>query len=79
MLKNVLLNLDSTQASSAVLDWDVEMNGMQVAKKEHMEWADAEAVQPADPISGGLYLLFISNSATNCAYQVASKLVFYDN
>lgn len=78
VLKNVLLNLDSTQASSAVLDWDVEMNGMQVDKKEHMEWADAVG-QPTDPISGGLYLLFISNSATNCAYQVASKLVFYDN
>lgn len=77
VLRSVFLNLDQIEMRAATLSWDVEVNGMNVQRKEHCEWSDN--VLAVQPISGGFYVMFIANSAVNAAYQLESKMVFYDN
>lgn len=77
VLRSVLLNLDQIEKRSECLMWDVEVNGMNVQRKEHCEFSDNGLA--TQPISGGFYVLFIGNSATNSAYRLESKMVFYDN
>lgn len=76
VLRSVLLTLDGTEKTAETWTWDVEMNGMGVSKKEHMEWRSSAT---EEPLSGGLYMLFIGSAVGNGAYQLESKLVFYDN
>lgn len=76
VLRSALINLDGVEKVSEVGTWDVEMNGMNVSKKEHMEWRSDVT---EEPISGGVYMLFIGNVVGNGGYQLESKLVFYDN
>lgn len=77
VLRTAMVNLDQIEARAACLTWDVEVNGMTVQRKDHIEFGDNIGWQ--QPISGGFYMIFITNSVTNCAYQLESKLVFYDN
>lgn len=54
---------------------NIKLNTGQV--KEHIRFVDGTTAQPC---SGGLYLLFISDDASsNSKYQFSSKLVFHDN
>lgn len=76
VLRNVLVNVDQIERRAYTCEWDVEMNGMATNKKEHIEWRSSAT---EDPVSGGLYMLFIGHSVTNDAYNLESKLVFYDN
>lgn len=76
VLRNELVSVDQTERKAAVGMWDVEVNGMHVTKKEHIEWRDSVT---AEPISGGFYMLFIGRFALNEEYRLESKLVFYDN
>lgn len=77
VLRSVVMNLDQIEKRADVLSWDAEVNGMNVVKKEHVEWSDnGLAVQP---VSGGFYMLLVANSVTNAAYQLESKMVYYDN
>lgn len=74
--RNELVNMDGTERTAACGEWDVQVNGMNVQQKEHIEYRSGTT---EEPISGGFYLLFVGASATNDAYQVESKLTFYDN
>lgn len=74
--RSVLLNLDRTERSAEVGNWDVEVNGMNTQRKEHMEW---RGVPTEQPISGGFYLMVIGDSVANGSFKFDSKLVFYDN
>jgi len=57
---------------------NLEMNGKNVNKKEHITFTNSTTAQP---ISGGLYIMFVSNSATgtDAEYTIQTKLSFYDN
>lgn len=44
--------------------------------KEHIKWNSSTT---AEPVSGGLYMLFIGDTITNSKYTIESKLTFYDN
>lgn len=76
VLRSELFTIDSVERNTMCGSWDVEMNGMGVSKKEHMEWRSSTT---EDPTSGGVYALFITNTATNASYALESKLTFYDN
>lgn len=74
--RSLLLNIDRTERSAEVGNWDVEVNGMNTQRKEHMEW---RGVPTEQPISGGFYLMVIGDSVANGSFKFDSKLVFYDN
>lgn len=74
--KSELINLDRTERTQQVGKWDVEVNGMNTSRKEHIEYP---AAATSEPVSGGFYILFLSNSLTNSAMSLESKLTFYDN
>jgi len=76
VLRSELLNLDGVQKQSEVFQWDVQVNGLHVNKKEHIDFTDMDTHQP---ISGGFYILFINNVADNGSYHMESKMTFYDN
>lgn len=76
VLRSELVNLDGVQKQSEVFQWDVKVNGMNVNKKEHIDFTDMVTHQP---ISGGFYLLFINNVVDNGSYHFESKMTFYDN
>lgn len=76
VLRNVLFDLDGVKQISEVCNWDVEVNGMNARKKEHIDYTNASTLQP---ISGGFYMLFIQNVVTNGSYVLESKMTFYDN
>lgn len=76
VLRNELINLDEIERRAVCGDWDVQVNGMNVDKKEHIEWISGTS---NEPVSGGFYILFVGASATNDAYQLESKMTFYDN
>lgn len=61
-----------------MIEANVQVNGMDVQKKEHLQFRSAST---EDPVSGGFYLLFISDdaTATEVHYKVNAKLTFYDN
>lgn len=74
--RNDLVSLDDVERRCVCGEWDVQVNGMNIDKKEHIEW---RSTSTEEPISGGFYILFIGASATNDSYQLESKLTFYDN
>lgn len=69
-------SIDGTESNQHVFNWNIEMNGGQV--KEHIQYRNSAT---GEPISGGLYILLITNAstATDGAYELESKLTFYDN
>jgi len=76
VLRNEVVNLDQVERRSYTCEWDVQMNGMGTEPKEHIEYRSATT---EEPLSGGIYILFIGKSATNDAFTMVSKLTFYDN
>lgn len=76
VLRSEMFAVDNQERRLVTGCWDVEMNGMNVQKKEHIEWPGSATTEP---ISGGVYMLFASSTLTNAGMQMESKLVFYDN
>lgn len=79
VLKSELMIFDTTGTGrSRAMSLDLEMNGMAVNQKEHIQFLDAST---DDPVSGGCYVLFISDNTNGvyAYYTLESKLVFYDN
>lgn len=76
VLRNEIVSLDRVERRAYVCEWDVQMNGMGTEPKEHIEF---RSTTTEEPLSGGVYILFIGKSATNDAFTVVSKLTFYDN
>lgn len=77
VLRSELVTLDNeVERRMYSGEWDVQVNGMNVQRKEHIEWRSSTT---EEPVSGGFYMIFIGASATNDAYQLESKMTFYDN
>lgn len=74
--RNEVFACDQTMQNVQMGNWDVEVNGVNVSKKDHTEWAGAAT---GEPTGGGFYMIFIGNSVTNAAYALSSKFMFYDN
>lgn len=69
---------DNVGTTFADIVENIEINGKNSPKKEHMEFYNA-TVSP--PTSGGFFILFVSDNATatNLQFTLESKLTFYDN
>lgn len=76
VLRNEMVSVDNIEKRCIAFHFDIEMNGMNVAKKEHIEWRSSAT---EDPISGGIYVLFAGKYLGNDGYAFESKLTFYDN
>lgn len=76
VLRSQLYSVDQIAVRSVADSWDVEVNGMNVQRKDHIEWPGSATTEP---VSGGFYMLFISGSVVNSSYGLESKLTFYDN
>lgn len=77
--KSKFFTLDSVAQTARVFKWNVAVNGPQKKVKEHIKYRTQNTEQP---VSGGFYLLIMSDNATGAnksAYKYNSKLVFYDN
>lgn len=76
ILKSEILSCDLVQNRTLTRQLNFVMNNTE--KKEHIKWNSAAT---AEPVSGGIYALFISDSATlaDSFYKIESKLTFYDN
>lgn len=76
ILRNEMVSVDNIDKRCVALKWDIEMNGMAVSKKEHIEFRSSTT---EDPISGGVYVLFAGKYLGNDGFAMESKLTFYDN
>lgn len=70
--------LDKVANTSIPLNFNIQVNGGSKKIKEHIEFRSSVN---EDPVSGGFYLLVISDNATSTElhYKIESKLTFYDN
>lgn len=82
VLRNEILYFDNNGGDSGkILEYNIEMNGQNKSKKEHIEFVGSGT---AEPCSGGLYMLIIgghdpASYSTDTAYWLTSRLAFYDN
>lgn len=78
VLRNELIQFTANDNPSQTLHYNIEMNGKNKQKKEHIEYNTAGTIQPT---SGGLFILFVTDNVTSGEfyYQLESKLTFYDN
>lgn len=79
VLKSVSVLVDNIGGSPGEqFDCNIQVNGPNSATKEHIQYQSTAA---SEPISGGFYILFISDDATSTEvhYKFHSKLTFYDN
>lgn len=78
ILRSEQITLDKVSLTSKDFHYNIEMNGTKVPKKEHIKF-DSNAT--ASAISGGIYVLFLSDvtTTTDMSYTVVSNLTFYDN
>ena len=77
--KSKLFTLDSVADTSRTYKWNVQINGVNNKPKEHIKYLSEVT---GEPLSGGFYLLFISDNGTGAnkaSYTIRSKLNFYDN
>lgn len=77
--KSKLFTLDNVATTSRTWKWNVQVNGPNKNIKDHMKYR-ANVLE--GPISGGFYLLQISDNATGAnkaAFGVNCKLNYYDN
>lgn len=72
-----MITLDSVSKSSHDEEFNIKLNGKNKIK-EHIEYFDSTTNPPT---SGGFFILFINDNATNvdAAFYLYSRLVFYDN
>lgn len=79
VLRSELFEYNNTgSAYHYIRDFNLEMNQGANNAKEHIEYVSTAT---AEPNSGGIYAIFISNSLTGTysQYQIMTKLTFYDN
>lgn len=78
VLRNEQITLDQVSRTCVDLQYNIEMNGKGKSQKEHIEFFNNAT---AEPVSGGIYVLFISSHATaaNQQFTMESRLTFYDN
>lgn len=79
ILKNELIHcVPASSSARSAFQFNFELNGPKVSRKEHIVYTNASTLQP---ISGGLYIMFISSSATgtDAEFTIESKMSFYDN
>lgn len=76
VLRNEFVSLDNIERRCLALKFDIEMNGVAVSRKEHIEFRSSAT---EDPISGGVYILFAGKYAVNDGFILESKMTFYDN
>lgn len=78
VLRSDIYDLDDVGHASQIVSYNIEMNGKNSSKKEHIEYANAGT---GDPISGGVYVLVITDNTLSgqFQYQLEGKLTFYDN
>lgn len=77
VLRNELFVVDNMGTNfTHTYQWNIQMNGGNI--KEHIEFPDSAT---SEPNSGGIYIMFISDSSlsTEAQYQLESKLTYYDN
>jgi len=76
ILKNRLITFDQVSNTSYTKNFNLTMNGGQV--KEHIDFVSSST---AEPSSGGLFIMFVSESITaaDVSYRFESRLTFYDN
>lgn len=77
--KSKLFTLDSVSSTSRTWKWNIEVNGLNKKVKDHIKFRSdvTEA-----PVSGGFFILFISDNATGAnksAFSLQSKINFHDN
>lgn len=77
VLKSKLVNFDNINMRDCVRKYNIVVNGGN-KPKEHIKFSSATT---SGPVSGGFYILFISDNATgtNAKFTLESKLTFYDN
>jgi len=75
---DLLLGVNNGLQGGYMLDCNVVVNDGGKKVKDHIQFYSAATAQP---ISGGFYILFISDDvvATEVHYKINSKLTFYDN
>jgi len=79
VLKSKLFTLDNVAQTSRTWKWHIEVNGVNVQRKEHLKYRSSST---ENPISGGFYILIISDNATGAnksSFNLHSKLNFHDN
>lgn len=77
--KNEVVNFDLVNYREMAYSYNIIVNGGD-SPKEHIKFNSSAT---AEPVSGGFYILFISNNSgslnANSKYAFESKLTFYDN
>lgn len=77
--KSKYFTLDNVSDTSRTWKWNVQINGMNKNVKEHIKY---RSTTTEDPVSGGFYLVAISDNGTGAnkaALEGISKLGFHDN
>ncbi len=77
--KSKLFTLDKVASTSRTWKWNIQINGPNKKVKDHMKFNNNTT---QDPLSGGFYILFISDNASamnESAFGYNAKLNFYDN
>ena len=75
ILNSELCVFDLTTTRQKAQTYNIVMNQGD-SNKEHIKFNTAST---AEPVSGGLYIMFIGDTITNSKYTLESKLTFYDN
>lgn len=77
VLKSKMYNLNIISSVSVNVKWNVQSNGPNTRYKTHMKYRTSATQQP---VSGGYYLLVISDSTTaGSTIDFQSKLSYHDN
>lgn len=79
ILKSKVFNLNTNNKSQQNYKFNIQVNGPNQQEKQHIKY---RASTTEDPISGGFYLLLISDNSSGTllsALDYNAKLVYYDN
>lgn len=79
VVKSKLFTLDSVASTSRTFKYNIAINGPNKQVKEHLKF---RSTVTENPVSGGFYLLFLSDNGTGAnksSYTVNAKVNFYDN
>lgn len=78
VLRSECFTLDKVSQTFKDFSYNLEMNGTKVKNKEHIKF---EGPATETPISGGIYILFITddNNALDHSFYFTTNLTFHDN
>lgn len=77
--KSKLFTLDQVADTSRTWKWNIEVNGMNKKVKDHVKFR-SDVLE--SPVSGGFFLLFISDNATGsnkASFGIQCKINYHDN